>query len=117
MKVVCTIIFLLCVGCASSASDGGARDAVKAKDALLQLMRANSNPFEGADAARFEKVPLQCRGNGQYDWGAFVIDVNKKTYSVVVVSEDSALFYSGRFVVDSSGRWKAENLQKVYADK
>ena len=94
-----------------------ALDAVAAKSALLDLMRSESSPFEGADPVRFEKMELKDMGEGKFGWGAFTIDVNKKTYVANVNSADAFWSYSGRFVTDRSGHWKAENLTKQRATR
>jgi hypothetical protein len=85
--------------------------------ALLDLMRSKSSPFEGADPTRYEKMELKEKGEGKFGWGAFTIDLGKKTYSAIVDADTAFWEYQGRFLVDSSGRWKAENLSKQHARK
>jgi len=104
---------------ASSQPDGhaGQQDASRAanaKAALLALMRADPSLFEGADPARFEKIPLTDQGDGKFTWGAFVIDVKAMSYSVNVEYEMGFWSYAGKFEVDSMGKWTATNLDRKH---
>lgn len=109
----------------SSAQIGGmhppaprtALDAVAAKAALLDLMRSATSPFEGVDPARFETIELAERGEGKFEWGSFVIDLGRKTYSANVDGGAAFWSYQGTFSADPSGSWKAENLSKQHGSK
>lgn len=91
--------------------------ALKARAALLELMRANPALFEGAEPARFEKVWIQAAGDGRFSWGAFTLDVTGKTYSASIEGPAAFWAYHGRFIAEPSGRWKAENLGKQHAGR
>jgi hypothetical protein len=118
MKLLCAaLLTAILTGCAPNASSRISADAEKAKAALLELMRSKTSPFEGADPSRFEQMELKSRGNDEYTWGAFIIYPSKRRYSADIVSTDAAWFYSGRFSVDSSGKWKAETPEKLHAVK
>jgi hypothetical protein len=90
--------------------------ALKAKAALLVLMRASPSPFEGADPDRFAAVEIRKTiDEGRFTWGAFTIDVEKRTYVAHVESEQAFWEYRGQFVVTPSGEWRAENLETRHA--
>jgi hypothetical protein len=93
-------------------------DAEKAKAALLRLIRSDRTLFEGADPDRLEKIAVsRVRGNEpqKYDWGAFDINAKPRTYSAVIEHGGGGAFYSGRFTVDTAGRWTAEKPNVSYA--
>jgi hypothetical protein len=118
MKRYLLISFVIILaGCSTCRMPSSKLDAATAKAALLSLMQSSVSPFDGADPKRFEKVELEDEGKGIYRWGAFTINLRKKTYNADVVGEYVASFYSGKFVKDGSGLWIAKNLSKMYADK
>jgi hypothetical protein len=84
--------------------------ALKAKAALLELVRADSRLFEVAfydHLARIDPKPKHRAGH-QFRLGAFTIDVNKKTYWAERISKAEFWSCNGRFFVDPAGRWKVD---------
>jgi len=118
MKIVKTILsialIIMCIACNGPRPPRTDLNAATAKAVLLDLMRSDTSPFEGADPARFEKIEIEDKGEGKFGWGAFIIDVSKKTYVADVDAPDVFWSYSGRFTIDPSGRWKAENLTATH---
>ena len=111
MKSISSIfVVLLCIGCASPGGGGGCDDARKAKQALLDLMRADGTVFEGADPARFDEVQLKPTGDGKFSWGSFTIDPGSKVYSAQLRTDTAFWSYQGKCVVTPFGKWRAENL-------
>ncbi|HBC86629.1 MAG TPA: hypothetical protein DCZ94_06725 [Lentisphaeria bacterium] len=118
MKIILSIaLAIACLGCNEPNPQNGDLDANAAKAALLDLMRSQTSPFEGADSTRFEKIGVAEEGEGKLRWGAFTIDLVQKTYSADVVADTAFWSYQGRFLVDPSGRWKAENFSKRHGSK
>jgi hypothetical protein len=111
MKVFLGItLALLCFGCNTPKPRNADLDAVTAKAALLELMRSEDSPFEGADPLRFEKIELKEESKGKVGWGGFTLDLGMKTYSAQVGADTVFWSYQGKFLVDPSGRWKAVNV-------
>lgn len=102
-------------GCSTPESIDVDLDAATAKRALLDLMRSESSPFEGADPVEMEKIALEQKSEGVFEWGAFRIDVNKKTYAATVAGDDFFWDYSGEFIVDRAGRWTAVSQYTAHA--
>ena len=73
----------LCFGCGRQTPELTIEDA---QTALLDLMRIEDSPFEGADPDVFEDIDIT-ENNGDYHWGAFSIDTNSKTYVANVESD------------------------------
>ena len=92
-----------------------APDALKAKAALLNAMRQPKNPFEGADPARFETVPLERKSDTEYTWGAFHLHTAQRTFNADIASSSLGLFVSGRFIVEADGSWKAVDIRSTRA--
>ena len=108
MKLLGAAIFVaILVGCSTTASDQNLSDEEKGKAALLALMRSKDSPFEGADPMVFEKIEIKFR-DGEYYWGAFVIRTDNKSYHAYPELPAHTYFYDGRFTVDPSGNWTAE---------
>jgi hypothetical protein len=86
-----------------------------ARAALLKLMRSDGTLFEGADPDRLEKLSFKRTGSHVFQWGAFEIDVETRTYSAVVDMGYCTRFVDGEFDVAPSGRWKAQRPTMGYA--
>ena len=118
MKMILNMaLAILCCGCNVPQRQTVELNAVAAQTALLDLMRSETSPFEGADPVRFEKIALVKTSEGKIGWGAFTIDLGKQTYSANVDADTTFWSYHGKFLVDSAGRWKAENLSKQHGSK
>jgi len=97
---------------AAPAEDDAAM-ALKAKEAMLDLIRSDRRLFIGdPDPVILARLELKKRDEHQYSLGAFVIDVVAKTYSADIGQDaPEVYFYSGKFEVDAAGRWKAMKPQ------
>ena len=123
MRAIAIAFSLLVVGCSAASKTGPACGddepamAEKAKAAILALARSDRKPFEGLDPDRLEKVPIK-KGDEphRYYWGSFEIDVQKRWYAADIGNMQWHQFYSGTFVVNASGSWRAEAPQVMYAD-
>jgi hypothetical protein len=95
-------------------------EADKAKTALLRLIRSDRKFFVGnPDPDRLERILLSSydlQEPQKFSWGAFVIDVQQRTYHADIVAEGvAAWFYSGTFQVDASGQWTAGKPEVQHA--
>jgi hypothetical protein len=88
--------------------ESAAEATVKAKRAILKLMRADATVFEGADPDAMLSVPLTRQGADQWSWGAFTIDIAEKTYHATINLAHCTHLYDGRFEVDAAGQWTAQ---------
>ena len=59
-----------------------------AKKALLDLARTDPQAFMDLDLDRIEKVPIERETTETFQWGAFVIDVRRLTFSADVPSRE-----------------------------
>lgn len=118
-----TVIIILCSvllwgGCSTVESKALTLTQKDAQGALLNLVRSNASPFEGADPARFEKITAVHKKQKKFNWGSFAIDLNKRTYVANINSRNSrkrhSVFqsYSKKFSVNHAGLWKARNVTK-----
>ena len=92
-----------------------ARQAPRARAALLTLMRSDPRLFEGADPERFAGLEMQRVGPGRYSWGAFAVNVACSSYTATVASEAAFWSYRGHFETLPSGEWRAVNTDKKHA--
>lgn len=96
-------------------------EAGKAKEALLKLLRENNALFEGRpDPKKLKDIPIK-RDNPRdphyFRWGAFEINVQKRTYGATIGGGAWMQSYSGRFSIDSSGNWTAAKPDITYFDR
>ena len=117
-----TVIFILCsvllsCGCSTVEPKRQALTSQEAQAAVLNLMRSSMSPFEGADAARLEKITAVHKNQNKFNWGAFAIDLNKRIYVANINSYNVFRSYSGKFTVNHAGQWKAQNLTEKDAHK
>lgn len=106
---------LLCCGCSTVEPKRQALTFQDARSALLNLMRSNASPFEGADPTRYKKIMAAHKDQGKFNWGGFAIDLNRKAYVANINSHNLFRSYSGKFTVNHAGLWKARNLTKKRA--
>jgi hypothetical protein len=98
----------------AKAGDAQKPDAEKAKAALLEYIRANPKTFDPAfvgrlDSDKLTAVPLTARDNGRFSFGAFEIDVDKKSWSAWPGQDaPHSTLYEGKFTVNEAGCWRAE---------
>jgi len=92
------------------ADSGDFQAAEKAKAALLAYIRANPDALIGKpDPDKLAAVPLTALGNGRFSFGAFELDAVKNVWSAWAGRDGPEPYiYEGKFVVDESGRWRAE---------
>ncbi len=90
------------------AHEPAAQAAVKAKKAIVELMRDDVAVFEGVDPAVMLSVPLTQQRANRCSWGAFTTDVDENTYQATIDLGYCTHFYDGRFEVDAAGQWTAQ---------
>ena len=118
VEAACAVV-LLCplVGCESPAQSNGLRDALNAKAALLERMRAEPSVFVGADPNRMEKIEVVPAEDGEFSWGAFTINTRRLFFTADVETHYDMSFYGGTFSVDADGRWVATLTNYAQAHK
>jgi hypothetical protein len=91
-------------------TQGESLTAEQARQAVLALIRSRPQVFVGApDLDRLAKLPLKERGDGEYSFGAFVVNLQKRWYAAHVGGDDErhdAWSYNGSFV-RRDGQWIA----------
>jgi hypothetical protein len=91
-------------------TQGESLTAEQARQAVLALIRSRPKVFVGApDPDRLAKLPLKERGDGEYSFGAFVVNLPKRWYAAHVGGDDQlrdAWSYNGSFV-RRDGQWIA----------
>lgn len=106
-SAVLAVICCAWIGCSTISVPIPVSDGTLAKQALLDLMRADRNVFQGANPDIFEKIEIEMLAPGKYRWAAFLINTRARTYSAVVEEIDAVLQYRGEFAVTADGEWKA----------
>lgn len=83
-------------------------DAKRAKAAIVALVRAHPDLFEGhPDPDKLQGLPLEKSDSGTYRLGRFEIDVTKRWYSAMIGNDQTAVIYHGQFEVSPTGQWLA----------
>ncbi len=121
-RLITTTIGALCLSAAvagsspsqRAASESGGNEqratltAHRARQAVLELIRANPDTFIGSpDPDELAKLPLEDRGQGEYAFGAFIVNLSKRWYTANIGHEAPELYsYRGSFV-RRDGEWIA----------
>jgi hypothetical protein len=99
---------LAIVGYDYEPADGDATSAAKAKDAIIELVRAKQVDFcwAHANADEMAKLPLNKFDDGEYYFGPFHVNLREHTYYAYLGFTDEHYDYRGTFQVVGR-RWKA----------
>ena len=94
--------------------------AEKAKAALVAFVHANPTVFGDMDADRLAGTPVvkeEESGPHVYRLGAFWINVEKRSYSIVFHGGHWIQFHDGTFSEHADGRWTAQMPRVTFGDR
>lgn len=88
--------------------------AEQARQAVLELIRSRPDAFIGSpDSDKLAELPLEDRAEGEYAFGAFVVDLTNQRYSADIGRDAPELYsYSGTFA-KRDGRWIASDPEVI----
>jgi hypothetical protein len=93
-----------------------AANALKAKSAVIELVRMKPTSFEGCDPEDFARLPLNEMGNdGMWSFGCNTIDLRQLTYTCMwfyTADRLEAFEYCGKLAIEGQ-HWKAQPPKKA----